>query len=106
MNKKRWLLVPLALLLGAAIKPYYGGEITIRLNEPTSFHLNTANYSNLIFYSLIYENFFYLKKTGEISSNVFQEYRYDPTGKTLLLTVRDTLSSANGKDLTAKNIPV
>jgi len=106
MNKKRWLLVPLALLLGAAIKPYYGGEITIRLNEPTSFHLNTANYSNLIFYSLIYENFFYLKKSGEISSNVFQETRYDPTAKTLFLTVRDNLSFSNGKALTAKNIQV
>ncbi len=82
MNKAKLLLLPLALLLaallGGAIKPYYGGEITMRLNEPTSFHLNTANYSNLIFYSLIYENFFFLKKNGEITSNVFQDYRYDP----------------------------
>jgi MarR-like DNA-binding transcriptional regulator SgrR of sgrS sRNA len=106
MNKKRLLLLPLALLLGAAIKPYYGGEINIRLNEPTSFHLNTANYSNLIFYSLIYENFFYLKKNGEIISHVFQDYRYDAAGKTLFLTVKDNLSFSNGKALTAKNIKV
>ena len=76
MAKGKWLLLPLALTLVFAIKPYYGGEINIRLNEPASFNLNTANYSNLIFYSLIYENFFYLKKDGEIFSNVFQEYRY------------------------------
>ena len=106
MNKSRRLLLALPLLLCAAIKPYYGGEILIRLNEPTSFHLNTANYSNLIFYSLIYENFFYLKKTGEISSNVFQDYRYDAAAKTLLLTVKDNLSFSNGKALTAKNIQV
>jgi MarR-like DNA-binding transcriptional regulator SgrR of sgrS sRNA len=106
MNKKRLLLMPLALLLCAAIKPYYGGEINIRLNEPTSFHLNTANYSNLIFYSLIYENFFYLKKSGEITSHVFQDYRYDAAGKTLFLTVKDNLSFSNGKALTAKNIKV
>jgi MarR-like DNA-binding transcriptional regulator SgrR of sgrS sRNA len=98
--------MPLLLLLIAAIKPYYGGEIVIRLNEPTSFHLNTANYSNLIFYSLIYENFFYLKKNGEIFSNVFQDYRYDAAGKTLFLTVKDNLSFSNGKALTAKNIQV
>jgi MarR-like DNA-binding transcriptional regulator SgrR of sgrS sRNA len=106
MNKRRWLLLPLALLLAAAIKPYYGGEITLRLNEPTSFNLNTANYSNLIFYSLIYENFFFLGKTGEITSHVFQDYRYDAAGKTLWLTVKDNLSFSNGKALTAKNIQV
>ena len=106
MAKTKLLLLPLALLLIFAIKPYYGGEITIRLNEPTSFTLNTANYSNLIFYSLIYENFFYLKKDGEIFSNVFQEYRYDAGSKTLTLTVKDNLSFSNGKPLTARNIQV
>ena len=59
------LTLPLMFLLVYAIKPYYGGEISIKLNEPTSFTLNTANYSNLIFYSLIYENFFYLQKDGD-----------------------------------------
>jgi MarR-like DNA-binding transcriptional regulator SgrR of sgrS sRNA len=98
--------MPLVLLLIAAIKPYYGGEINIRLNEPTSFHLNTASYSNLIFYSLIYENFFYLKKSGEITSNVFQDYRYAAAEKTLFLTVKDNLCFSNGKPLTAKNIKV
>jgi len=106
MNNKKLLLLPLALFMLSAIKPYYGGEMTIRLNEPASFHLNTANYSNLIFYSLIYENFFYMKKDGEISSNVFQDYRYDAAARTLFLTVRENLSFSNGKPLTAKNIQV
>jgi len=98
------LLLP-AILVGAS-KPYYGGEIVVRLNEPASFHANTANYSNLIFYSLIYESFFYLGKDGEISSNVFQEYRYDAAARTLYLTVRDNLSFSNGKPLTARNIQI
>jgi MarR-like DNA-binding transcriptional regulator SgrR of sgrS sRNA len=114
MNKGKRLILPLALLLAilpapllrGAIKPYYGGEIAIRLNEPTSFHPNAANYSNLIFYSLIYESFFYLKKDGEITSNVFREYRYDAAARTLYLVVKDNLSFSNGKPLTAKNIQV
>jgi len=110
MTKRRLRLFPLALLLpallGGAIKPHYGGQIAIRLNEPTSFHLNTSSYSNLIFYSLIYENFFYLKKDGQISSNVFQDFRYDAAVRTLYLTVKDNLSFSNGKPLTAKNIQV
>ena len=100
------LTLPLAFLLIYAIKPYYGGEISIKLNEPASFTLNTANYSNLIFYSLIYENFFYLQKNGAISSNIFKEYRIDAGSKTLILTVKDNLSFSNGKPLNAKNIQV
>jgi MarR-like DNA-binding transcriptional regulator SgrR of sgrS sRNA len=99
-------LLLLATLLAGAIKPYYGGEIAMRLNEPASFNLSTANYSNLIFYSLIYENFFYLKKDGEITSHVFQDYRYDAAARTLFLTLKENLSFSNGKPLTARNIQV
>lgn len=110
MSKGKGIVLFLALLLasclGGAIKPYYGGEIVVRLNEPTSFHFNAANYSNLIFYSLIYENFFFLKKDGEITSNVFREYRYDPAARTLFLALKDNLSFSNGKPLTAKNVQV
>ena len=110
MNRAKLFLLPLALLLpallGGAVKPYYGGEIVMRLNEPASFHLNTANYSNLILYSLIYENFFFLKKNGEITSHVFRDYRYDPAARTLVLTLKDNLSFSNGKPLTARNIQV
>ncbi|HOW44314.1 MAG TPA: ABC transporter substrate-binding protein [Candidatus Aminicenantes bacterium] len=95
-----------ALALAGAIKPHYGGEIVVRLNEPSSFRLNTASYSNLILYSLIYENFFFLAPDGQISSNIFQEYRYDAAARTLLLTPRENLSFSNGKPLTAKNIQV
>jgi MarR-like DNA-binding transcriptional regulator SgrR of sgrS sRNA len=55
---------------------------------------------------LIYENFFYLKKDGEIFSNIFQDYRYEPIGKTLTLTVKENLSFSNGKPLTSRNILV
>jgi len=102
----KFLTMALAVFLVFAIKPYYGGEIRIKLNEPTSFTLNTANYSNLVLYSLIYENFFYLQKNGALSTNVFEEYRFDAGSKTLILTVKDNLSFSNGKPLTAKNIQV
>jgi MarR-like DNA-binding transcriptional regulator SgrR of sgrS sRNA len=94
------------LLLVYAIKPYYGGEISMKLNEPTSFTLNTANYSNLILYSLIYENFFYLQKNGAITTHVFEDYHYDAGSRTLILTIKDNLSFSNGKPLSAKNIQV
>jgi len=106
MSKLKLLALPLALLLVYAIKPYYGGEISMKLNEPTSFTLNTANYSNLILYSLIYENFFYLQKDGAITTHVFEDYRYDAGGRTLILTIKDNLSFSNGKPLSAKNIQV
>jgi MarR-like DNA-binding transcriptional regulator SgrR of sgrS sRNA len=100
------LTMALAFFLLYSIRPHYGGEISIKLNEPTSFTLNTANYSNLIFFGLIYENFFYLEKSGTIYSNVFKEYRVDAGTKTLILTIKDNLSFSNGKALSAKNIMV
>ncbi len=102
-------LAPLALLalaLPGAIQPHYGGEMVLRLNEPSSFHLNTANYSNLIFYSLLYENLFFLKQDGGITSNIFRETRYDAAARALTLTLKDNLSFSNGKPLTARNIQV
>jgi MarR-like DNA-binding transcriptional regulator SgrR of sgrS sRNA len=106
MIKRRLLTLLPVLLLIYAIKPYYGGEISVKLNEPTSFNLNTANYSNLLLYSLIYENFFYLQKDGAISTHVFEDYRYDAGSKALILNIKDNLSFSNGKPLTAKNIQV
>jgi MarR-like DNA-binding transcriptional regulator SgrR of sgrS sRNA len=104
MTERKLLVLPLIFLLVYAIKPYYGGEISIKLNEPTSFTLNTASYSNLVLYSMIYENFFYLQKNGTVSTHVFEDYRYDGGSKTLFLTVKDNLSFSSGKPLTAKNI--
>lgn len=92
--------------LGSAVKPRYGGELVVRLNEPSSFNLNTASYSNLILYSLLYENFFYLKRSGEIASNLFSETRYDGAARTLTLALKENLSFSNGKPLTARNIQV
>lgn len=87
-----------------AIKPFYGGEITIRLNEPVDFTFNPSSYSNLIFYSLIYENFFYLKKNGEIISNVFKEFTYDKQLYTLTLRLGDSVYLSNEKPVTAEHV--
>ena len=93
-----------ASIAPGAIKTRYGGTLAIRLNEPTSFSLNTANYSNQIFCSLIYENFFYLNAKGEIFSNLFQSTIYDSNSKVLALALKDNLSFSNGKPLTANHI--
>lgn len=94
----------LSLLTVFAIKPRYGGQTTIRLNEPTSFSLNTSNYSNLILYSLIYENFFYLDGDGTVSSHLFSAYAYDARSKILTLALKDSLSFSNGKPITPGHI--
>ncbi len=87
-----------------AIKPYYGGEVTIRLNEPANFVFTPSDYSNLVFYSLLYENFFYLKSNGEIFSNIFSYYKYDKTGRTLVLELKENLSFSNGDPIEAKSV--
>lgn len=94
----------LSLLTIFAIKPRYGGQASIRLNEPTSFSLNTSNYSNLVLYSMIYENFFYLDVDGTISSHLFETYAYDARSKTLSLALKDNLSFSNGKPITPGHI--
>jgi len=95
-----------SLLLVFAIKTYYGGGLSIRLNEPASFTFSSSTYSNLIFYALIYENFFYLKENGEIFSNIFSFYEYDKSKKTLNMKLRDNLSFSNGDAIAANNIKV
>jgi MarR-like DNA-binding transcriptional regulator SgrR of sgrS sRNA len=96
----------LALLLIFAIKTYYGGEISIRLNEPASFTFSSSTYSNLIFYALIHENFFYLRENGEIFSNIFSIYEYDKSKKTLVMQLRENLSFSNGDAITARNVKI
>lgn len=89
-----------------AVKPYYGGEITIRLNEPADFSYSPSSYSNMIFYSLVYENFFYLENNGDIHSNIFNRYRYNRQTRTLNLQLKDNTSFSDGRPVTAKNIKV
>ena len=98
------IILLLSLLALFAVKPRYGGQTTIRLNEPTSFSLNTSNYSNLILYSLIYENFFYLNTDGTVNSHLFEAYTYDAKNKIVALTLKENLSFSNGKPITAGNI--
>lgn len=103
-NLTRLTIIVLAVCSIFAIKPYYGGEISIRLNEPTDFSFAPSSYSNLVFYSLIYENLFYLKQNGDIETHLFDEYRYDRASRTLELQLKDHICFSNGKPITAKHI--
>jgi len=103
-NRTRLALILLAVSFIFAIKPYYGGEIRVRLNEPTDFSFAPSSYSNLVFYSLIYENLFYLKPDGDIETHLFEEYRYDRTTRILELRLKDNICFSNGKSITAKHI--
>lgn len=85
-----------ALLTMFAIKPHYGGEVTLRLNEPSSFAYTPSDYSNLIFYSLLYENLFYLEENGDVFSNVFTEFKYNAVERTLTLDLKKNLAFSNG----------
>jgi len=105
-NLKKIAISLLALSFIFAVKSYYGGEITVRLNEPPDFSYSPASYSNLVFYSLVYENFFYLENNGDIESNIFKDYRYNPQTRTLDLLLKDNTRFSNGKPITAKNIKV
>ncbi|MCP4146578.1 MAG: hypothetical protein GY757_02410 [bacterium] len=89
-----------------AIKPYYGGEVTMRLNEPNNFAYTPSDYSNLVFYSLLYENLFYMKKNGEIYSNIFNYYKYEKTKKTLILDLKNNISFSNGDPVSALSVKI
>lgn len=90
----------------SAIKPFYGGEITLRLNEPEDFSYTPSSYSNLIFFSLIYENFFYLAGDGNVHSHIFKEHRYDKQSRTLNLVLKDNISFSNGDPITPQNVKI
>jgi hypothetical protein len=87
-----------------AIKPYYGGEVTIRLNEPPNFVYTPSDYSNLVFYSLLYENLFYLGYNGGVVSNIFEFFRYDNTSRTLVMELKKNLSFSNGEPIQAESV--
>ncbi len=109
MSRRRLaLLVVLvaAAALTAAIKPRYGGEIVIRLNEPTTFAPSGTSYSNLILSSLLHENFFFLDGDGQVRSNLFASSAYDPATRRLTLALRDNLSFSDGAPLTARHVHI
>ncbi|MCX6578877.1 MAG: hypothetical protein NT166_01680 [Candidatus Aminicenantes bacterium] len=97
------ITVALSVMI-CAVKPYYGGEVSIRLNEPTNFSYTPSDYSNLVFYSLLYENLFYLKSNGEVFSNIFRYYKYDGTERTLVLDLKENLSFSNGDPVRVESI--
>jgi MarR-like DNA-binding transcriptional regulator SgrR of sgrS sRNA len=99
------IIAVIALLVWiSAVKPYYGGEIIVRLNEPTNFSYMPSDYSNLVFYSLLYENLFYLKSNGELFSNVFSNYKYNANERTLALELKENLSFSNGDPVRVESI--
>ncbi len=92
------------LVMISAVKPYYGGEVSIRLNEPTNFSYTPSDFSNLVFYSLLYENLFYLKSNGEVFSNIFRYYKYDGNERTLVLDLKENLSFSNGDPVRIESV--
>lgn len=103
---RKVLLILAAVLVSFSIKTHYGGEVSIRLNEPSSFTFSHSNYSNIIFFSLIYENFFYLKSGGETFSNIFSHYMYDRENKTLSLNLKKNLCFSDGSQITSNDVKV
>ncbi|MCK5003699.1 MAG: hypothetical protein KAS21_01330 [Candidatus Aminicenantes bacterium] len=103
-NVKRLLIVIVAIFFVFAIKVRYGGQISILLNEPVDFNYSTTNYSDTIFYSLIHENFFYMKKDGAVFSNIFSKFSYDKNKNQVFLEIKKNSSFSNGSPITGKNI--
>jgi MarR-like DNA-binding transcriptional regulator SgrR of sgrS sRNA len=101
---KKLAVLVISLCFIFSIKVYYGGEVRIRLNEPNSFTHTSSNYSHTIFFSLLYENFFYLMKNGEIKSHIFKTFNYEKPQKTLHLNLKEHLSFSDGKPITPNNI--
>lgn len=105
MNRLIILFILLnSFFLNSAIKVKYGGNISIRLNEPSSFSYSASSYSNSIFFSLIYENLFYMNSEGDITSNLFSDYEYDPDGKKVVLQLKENLSFSDGTPIRPENL--
>ncbi|MDY0295952.1 MAG: ABC transporter substrate-binding protein [Acidobacteriota bacterium] len=92
------------VLASAAIKPNYAGEARIRLGEPATFAFSPSNYSNLVFYALIYENFFYLEGGGRLRSHLFSAHHYDKEARALVLELGRNLSFSDGSPVTPGHI--
>ena len=101
---KFFLLVLFSLVFLNAIKTNYGGRLTILLNEPVDFSYSTTNYSDSIFYSLIHENFFFMKEDGSIYSNIFSDFFIDKVENRAVLEVKKNLSFSNGSPVNANNV--
>jgi len=96
------LIVSLSFIF--AIKNYYGGTMKIRLNEPSDFSISSTSYSDMVFYSLIYENLFYLTKDGNLYSNIFNDYKYEKAKKQLVLNLKYGIKYSNGSNITPNDI--
>ncbi len=104
MRSRKLLLLLLSVVLIAAIKPRFGGEVTLRLNEPASTDPSPSGYSGAIFTSLLYENFFFFNEQGEVDTHLFHTTDYNPQTRTLSLRVRENLSFSDGSPLTSRQV--
>ncbi len=104
LYKAKLIIIIISLFFVSAIKVHYGGIIKIRLNEPSDFTISSTSYSDMIFYSLIYENFFYLTKKGELYSNIFKTYDYRKDKKKLILILKNNIKYSNGLDIKLSDI--
>ncbi len=101
MFKNKFFIILLLLACGQlfALKPKYGGELRLFLNEPSSYMINVNDYSSLIFCSLIYENFFYATGEGVVFSNIFQQYYFDRQAKEFHLILKKNLAFSDGSKI-------
>jgi len=108
MKKNRAILAIFFFLLICALsgahKIRYGGELRIRLNEPDTLRLSPTSYSNLLFYSLLYENFFFSVPGKEISSHLFKQFSYDEKTLCLTLVLHKGLAFSDGKPVLSRHV--
>ncbi len=98
------LFLLLVCMLSGAVKTRYGGEIRLRLNEPDTLRMSPSSHSNLLFYSLLYENFFYTVAGRGVKSNLFKRFHYDASTQTLILELHDGLAFSNGKPVLSRHV--
>lgn len=108
MKKSRGVLplffLMVSLSLSPAVKTRYGGEMHLRLNEPDSYWMSSSSHSNLLFYSLIYENLFYSIPGREGRSNLFKSVQFSADGMNLHLELHEGLAFSTGKAILSRHV--
>ncbi len=98
------LILLLASTIPAAVKTRYGGSLRLRLNEPDTLRMSASSHSNLILYSLLYENLFYSVAGKELKSNIFKRFSLDNGGMLLTLELNEGLAFSNGKPILSRHV--
>lgn len=98
------ILLLLAGTLPSAVKIRYGGDLRLRLNEPDTLRMSASSHSNLLLYSLLYENFFYSVPGRETKSHLFKRCSLDNGGLKLTLELHEGLAFSNGKRVLSRHV--